>query len=653
MSLARAVAISGLYLAVLIHPPSMKASADYPPTDEKTPSHALVVRHPSQSSGGHNLPGSCAPFDQHLLDEALDPNPFHTLSDELVIHIFSYLSDPTCLSGVAQCDRRFHRLISDGHTLRSLELLSPHTRLPQLLLGAPLYALHTLSATQTLAWMDLFTKTAHAPRALKNVHLSQALVAPVIPALAPALPMEDWAPLEPGIPWIPIPAIEADPAPLEYGQEQPAQTPLDPISDGVVLALNHILQGTPTHPSRLEKLDLYSNAPAFPKAPIMQALCQGLGSGSSLKHLLLGDNTLEDSHAQALFQALISNQTLTHLALHKNSLQLNQCPALAEFLSANTTLTHLALEENFISDTTLLAAGLLENRALTHLFLESNDIDDAGLLPLSQALKSNNTLVHLDLGRNKMGPEGLKGLATALRVNSSLLTLMLDHNRLPPSSIQNLGNVLQDPSHQNLTVLDLSHNHLGVEGAKVLAQMLKKNTSLTYLYVGYNNLESQGLKALSPALEINFSLTHLCLESNNIGKNGAHALGQALAKNQSLRHINLESNVIGKKGAQALAKALEVNQFLRYLNLNHCGIQDDSADTLFKALEVNHALIHLAMRQNRLRTLPLESLSKNTTLGFLGVQGNGFDQATREEIEAFQKPHPSLHIQLSPSVLLE
>ena len=113
-----------------------------------------------------------------------------------------------------------------------------------------------------------------------------------------------------------------------------------------------------------------------------------------------------------------------------------------------------------------------------------------------------------------------------------------------------------------LTEINLLCNGVGVEGAKVIGEALKVNTSLTTINLNGNKIGDEGGKAIGEALKVNTSLTEILLQRNNIGDEGAKAIGEALKVNTSLTELFLQKINIGAEGGKAIEEALKVNTSL-------------------------------------------------------------------------------------------
>ena len=110
--------------------------------------------------------------------------------------------------------------------------------------------------------------------------------------------------------------------------------------------------------------------------------------------------------------------------------------------------------------------------------------------------------------------------------------------------------------------LDLNNKHIGDEGAKVLADALRTNTSVERLYLWNTGIGDDGAKALAAVLASNASLKDISLGGNRIGDEGGKALAAALRTNTTLRLLYLGNNRIRNEAKQAMAKMFADNYCL-------------------------------------------------------------------------------------------
>ena len=137
--------------------------------------------------------------------------------------------------------------------------------------------------------------------------------------------------------------------------------------------------------------------------------------------------------------------------------------------------------------------------------------------------------------------------------------------------IQCAGNTVVSTSPWQFDVLGcgelhIGSHHLGDDGAKALAEELKKpNTQLEKLYIPHNEIGDEGAIALADMLKGNQVLHTLGLQDNSIGDKGARALAEAISRNDALHTLDFALNAIGDEGATALAEAIKTQIALYHL----------------------------------------------------------------------------------------
>lgn len=180
---------------------------------------------------------------------------------------------------------------------------------------------------------------------------------------------------------------------------------------------------------------------------------------------------------------------------------------------------------------------------------------------------NDRTLAYVNLSYNHFGCVGAKILSDALRNN----TVLVD--------------------------LDVSGNNIGSVGVGHLADALQHNTTLKFLDVTENRIDDRGARYLATALRSssNNGLTRLCLWMNEIGDEGAKWFGEMLECDQVLTSLDLRRNQIGDAGAASLATALRHNSTLRALNLEWNNMSVCGATQLITAVQENVALTSFGM----------------------------------------------------------
>lgn len=123
--------------------------------------------------------------------------------------------------------------------------------------------------------------------------------------------------------------------------------------------------------------------------------------------------------------------------------------------------------------------------------------------------------------------------------------------------------------------IDLSHNHLGDEGAIEFAQVLKVTEMLHTVNLSCNEITDIGAVAIAAAFvpcanptgmpsQWNRSVNYLTLACNQIGDDGFVALANAAACHHDMAKIDVSRNNIGGFGMRALYRSQERNRICQF-----------------------------------------------------------------------------------------
>ncbi|XP_026065871.1 NACHT, LRR and PYD domains-containing protein 12-like isoform X7 [Carassius auratus] len=249
-------------------------------------------------------------------------------------------------------------------------------------------------------------------------------------------------------------------------------------------------------------------------------------SNSVLRELDLRDSYLGDSKMKMLSDGLKSpNCQLQILRLPICNLNAQSCESLSSALqSSNSLLRELDLSNNDLRDSgvELLSHGLKSpNCQLQILRLSLCNLTDQSCESLFSALQSSNSVLReLDLSNNELKDSGVKLLSHGLKSpNCQLQILRLSGCMVTEEGCGYVSSALSsNPSH--LRELDLSYNHPGDSGVKLLYEKLEDpNCSLDKFNVDHGG-ESRiiaGLKkyACIFTLDPNTTHTQLILSEEN------------------------------------------------------------------------------------------------------------------------------------------
>ncbi|XP_072567384.1 NACHT, LRR and PYD domains-containing protein 3-like isoform X3 [Paramormyrops kingsleyae] len=264
----------------------------------------------------------------------------------------------------------------------------------------------------------------------------------------------------------------------------------------------------------------------------------------------------------------------------------------------------------------VLASALRSNSPpLRELDLSDNDLQDSGVKLLSAGLGDLHCkLGILRLAGCRVTEEGCSSLASALRSNPShLRELDLSYNHPGDSGVKLLSAVLEDPSCK-LEKLKVDRCELSEKCCEALASALRsKSSPLRKLDLSDNDLQDSGVKLISAVLrDSTCKLETLRLAGCRVTEEGCSSLASALRSNPShLRELDLSYNHPGDSGVKLLSAVLEDPSCkLEKLKVDRCELTEKCCEVLASALRSNSSpLRELDLSNNDLQDSGVKLLS--------------------------------------------
>ena len=336
--------------------------------------------------------------------------------------------------------------------------------------------------------------------------------------------------------------------------------------------------------------------------PTAVLLTEGVKYNISLKVLKLVANSIGDEGAVALADSIKCCSSLHWLDLSLNRIGDEGAAALMSSLASRSNFK-LHLFGNCISDSIIARVCSKNNRELLQTLDITNCIGDVGLACIDSLMKewtpplsTVKTLHTLHLQSCNNSPDGIKCVANILSRFTSLQSVSLIDMSICDESARLLSDSLQ---WHCISVLILSHNRIGDDGARAIARALLGCEVLSVLDLSCNGVQDAGTEALSEALKSCCKLQRLSLASNCMGPSGALAVAGVLKHvYKSLDTLDLSCNRLGDVGVVCLAGGLKHCNCLNQLHLNNNFVGDDGAVALARCFQTCNQLTTLNLSDN-------------------------------------------------------
>ncbi|KAK2892495.1 hypothetical protein Q8A67_012483 [Cirrhinus molitorella] len=252
---------------------------------------------------------------------------------------------------------------------------------------------------------------------------------------------------------------------------------------------------------------------------------------------------------------ILKKMNQNHLAeqLEKKHTEVSSVLLTEDWMSSNSVLRELDLSNNDLQDSgvKLLSDGLKHvNSKLEVLRFSICNLTAQSCGSLSSVLKSSNTVLRdLDLSNNDLQDSGVMLLSEGLKSpNCQMEILRLSGCMLTEKGCHLASSALtSNPSH--LRELDLSYNHPGDSGVKLLSEKLRDpNCSLDKFNVdhGGESRITAGLKkyACFLTLDPNTANTDLCLSEENRKSSREIATFKAIQWHPDVRRFCSDTPII-------------------------------------------------------------------------------------------------------------
>ncbi|GMF64799.1 unnamed protein product [Phytophthora lilii] len=340
-------------------------------------------------------------------------------------------------------------------------------------------------------------------------------------------------------------------------------------------------------------------------------LADFLETNSTLTHVDLSGNRLGEHGAGCLATSLMKNSAVSSLVLSDCGLDGEALTKWVDFFrtGTNTTLSHLILANNQIDDDGAQTLGSMLQVVKTryfHLDLRKNKLSTQGLQVLADAMKdacpTSVTAVQVEDNQGDDEPAAMvyrSRMEFYMRRNKAAIGREILHETITQIGMSSL----------TLEVCHLKHVEITIAEADSLGAALRNNHSITELRLQDNALPEEGARRLLLALRNNRSVRRLALVDNNIGDGGFRALSELLRMpTTALRDVTVSnpSQLTPRNGLKAIkAPTLSALHYtfanytlLTSLSLANCGLNDLAIGVLVSGIAWSGRIEALDLQRN-------------------------------------------------------
>ncbi|ETP12430.1 hypothetical protein F441_12216 [Phytophthora nicotianae CJ01A1] len=392
-------------------------------------------------------------------------------------------------------------------------------------------------------------------------------------------------------------------------------------------------------------------------------LADFLETNATLTHVDLTGNRLGEHGAGCLATSLMKNSTVKSLVLDDCGLTSEALKEWVVFFRSgtNTTLRHLSLAHNQIDDDGAEALGAMLQAAKTrnmHFDLRGNDLSTHGLQILADAMKNSCpasvTTVQVAGNQDDDEPEA--------EVYRTRMEFYLHKNKAAIERETLFESIKKiELSSLELVVCHFQHIVLTIAEADSLGAALRGNHSVMELRLEDNALPEEGTRRILSALRTNRSVRTLSLVDNNIGDGGFRELSELLrVPTTALRAVTIANptqltpgnglEVIAPRTGSSLHYTFANYALLTSLSLANCGLDDLMVGVLVSGIAWSGRIEALDLQRNsfgdRSAYVLVQMMQRCVRLYRLDLSGNDFTLSGLSPLLPAVSSHPQLRMLL-------
>ena len=269
-----------------------------------------------------------------------------------------------------------------------------------------------------------------------------------------------------------------------------------------------------------------------------QAIAGEIKANKSLKKLDISNCNIKSEGAIYIAEAIATNVSITSINLSANSLGREGGKSLVSALRGSTSITSIDVGYNRIGKTVSLELlDAMKGNRMMSIGMANCDLDIDGSGALAEMMSFTPSMRSINIKANIMCTEGAIVFETVLRNHPLITSIDIGSNGIDQSTSLDLLNAIKD---RNMVNVGMAACSLGVEGSKVVAEMISVMPSLTSIDLKYNDLHHEGALALAPAIRDSPSLTRILLGSN-FGPQDVQMIIDIVQGNSTIKHLDLWS----------------------------------------------------------------------------------------------------------------
>ncbi|EFA75249.1 hypothetical protein PPL_11324 [Heterostelium album PN500] len=392
----------------------------------------------------------------------------------------------------------------------------------------------------------------------------------------------------------------------------------------------------------LESLNFSKNSTRNP----LCGLSKAIATNTTLKSIDLNSMIISDQDSEQLIESLFNSKTISSINLdqcilsssnqncygniisHNLAVRYNELDLIDEASKYNKAMTQEE-EMNMLIDQLSnkqeeISMKCLDFTPLSYLNIGGINFGKIGFPNFLDILARNQDLTILDVSSNHLQESNGDEIANFIRLNESIHTLNISDNDFYEATVA-IGEALA--ANKSITNLNISNTKSSNLIGKVLAKTLSTNHCIKILDISHTKLGHSGILDFAIGLSSNYiTLEILSINDCDLQDKGAIHIGESLLSNVTLTQLYMNSNSIEKEGAKAIAKSLKRNTTLKTLHLGNNQIGVKGIKSLGSALKSNRTLLDLSVKSNSIQEKGgvnlAEYLKSNNSLEYLNLRGN-------------------------------